>query len=111
MFEGDSDELWLSDEHKALISSCAEMNKQIIVVLISGRPLLIEEELERSDAFIAAWLPGSEGAGVADFLFATDGFTPTGKLPYSWPKRYSDIPLAADAEHALFKFGYGMSAY
>ena len=108
---GDSDELWLSDAHKKLITGCKNLDKKIIVILISGRVLAISEDLDNSDAFIAAWFPGSEGAGVADFLFATDGFKPTGKSPYSWPIAVTDIPLAPKAEHALFKFGYGLQDY
>lgn len=108
---GDSDELWLSDAHKKLITGCKNLGKKVIVILISGRVLAISEDLDKSDAFIAAWLPGSEGAGVADFLFATNGFKPTGKSPYSWPVAVTDIPLAPNAEHALFKFGYGLQDY
>ena len=108
---GDSDELWLSDTHKKLITGCKNLDKKVIVILISGRVLAIKEDLDKSDAFIAAWLPGSEGAGVADFLFATDGFKPTGKSPYSWPAKVADIPLAPNADHALFKFGYGLEDY
>ncbi|WOJ92853.1 glycoside hydrolase family 3 N-terminal domain-containing protein [Congregibacter variabilis] len=110
-FKGDSDELWLSDEHKAFIIGCRALGKQVIVVLISGRALVITDELKNSDAFIAAWLPGSEGAGVADFLYGTDGFKPKGKLPYAWPAAIEDLPLEADADHALFKFGFGLSEY
>jgi beta-glucosidase len=44
-------------------------------------------------------------------LFAVDGFTPVGKSPFSWPVKYADIPLAPDAPHALFKFGYGLQDY
>lgn len=108
---GDSDELWLSDEHKALITGCKNLDKKVIVILISGRVLVINQDLNNSDAFIAAWLPGSEGGGIADFLFATDGFKPTGKSPYSWPVEFADIPIAPYAEHALFKFGYGLQDY
>ena len=110
-FKGDSDELWLTDAHKELITGCKDLGKKVIVVLISGRVLMIEEDLNNSDAFIAAWLPGSEGTGVSDFLYATDGFKPVGKSPYSWPVRFEDIPLAPDAEHALFKYGYGLQDY
>lgn len=110
-FEGDTDELWLTDEHKDLIQGCKDLGKKVIVILISGRVLVIKNELDMSDAFIAAWLPGSEGGGVADFLFATDGFKPVGKSPYSWPVDVADIPLAPLAEHALFKYGYGLQDY
>lgn len=108
---GDTDNLWLSQAHKDLINTCKKLGKQVVVVLISGRVVLIEEELKLSDAFVAAWLPGSEGAGVADFLFAVDDFKPVGKSPYAWPVYFVDIPLAQDAEHALFKFGFGLQDY
>jgi beta-glucosidase len=108
---GDTDDLSLSDEHKRLINGCKDLNKSVIVLLISGRVLAIEEELTTSDAFIAAWLPGSEGTGIADFLFATDGFKPKGKSPYAWPADAADFPLAQYAEHALFEFGYGLADY
>ena len=108
---GDSDDLNLSDEHRGLVKRCKDLGKQVIVILISGRALTIKEELSKSDAFIAAWLPGSEGAGVADFLFAIDGFKPTGKLPYSWPAELTDLPLAQYAEHASFSYGYGLEDY
>jgi beta-glucosidase len=108
---GDTDDLSLTDEHKSLISGCKDLGKKVIVLLISGRVLAIAEELSGSDAFIAAWLPGSEGAGVADFLFAIDGFKPKGKSPYSWPADLTDFPLAKYAEHALFQFGYGLEDY
>jgi beta-glucosidase len=83
----------------------------VIVVLVSGRVLIIRDELEKSDAFVAAWLPGSEGAGVADFLYAVDGFKPVGKSPYAWPARFEDLPIRKDAEHALFRFGFGLQDY
>ena len=108
---GDTNDLRLSKAHKDLIDGCKQLQKQVIVVLISGRVLDIKSELAKSDAFIAAWLPGSEGAGVADFLFSVDGFKPKGKSPYSWPVDLTDLPLAQDADHALFKYGYGLENY
>jgi beta-glucosidase len=108
---GDTDELWLSDAHKSLIAGCKAHGSQVVVVLISGRVLVIQDQLDQSDAFVAAWLPGSEGGGVADFLFAADGFRPTGKSPYAWPVKASDIPLAQEAKHALFPFGFGLQDY
>jgi beta-glucosidase len=108
---GDSDELWLSDQHKKLIADCKSLGKEVIVVLISGRVLAISPELNLSDAFIAAWLPGSEGAGIADFLFAKDGFKPSGKSPYAWPRKVADLPLTKYDSRALFPFGYGLHDY
>jgi beta-glucosidase len=110
-FKGDTDQLWLSERHKGYIDSCKQLNKAVVVVLISGRTLIIEEDLNKSDAFIASWLPGSEGAGVADFLFAVDGFSPVGKSPYAWPKSFADLPLNQFDENALFPFGFGLSDY
>lgn len=109
--KGDTDQLWLTDAHKQLISGCKALGKKVVVILISGRALAVQAEVQMSDAFIAAWLPGSEGGGVADFLFGTDGFKPTGRTPFSWPVDAADLPLAADAENALFKLGYGLQDY
>lgn len=108
---GDTNELWLSDSHRELVEGCHRLGKQVIVVLISGRVLAIKPELDVSDAFIAAWLPGSEGSGIADLLFATDGFKPTGKSPYAWPIKAADIPLEKNDPRALFPYGYGLSEY
>ena len=109
--KGDSNQLWLSDAHRKLISGCKALGKKVVVILISGRALAVQAELQMSDAFIAAWLPGSEGGGVADFLFGTDGFKPRGRTPFAWPVDVADLPLAPDADNALFKFGYGLQDY
>jgi beta-glucosidase len=66
--------------------------------------------LEASDAVIAAWLPGTEGGGVADVLFGD--VKPTGRLPHSWPRSVDQIPCNADdgtAADALFPLGFGLS--
>jgi beta-glucosidase len=73
-----------------------------VTVVISGRPVLLDGVIEKSDAVVAAWLPGTEGAGVADVLFGE--YKPTGKLAYSWPKS-----MTAMRDGALFKVGYGLS--
>lgn len=109
--KGDSDQLFLSAGHKQLIRDCKNLGKNVVVVLISGRVLAIQPELDISDAFIAAWLPGSEGGGVADFLFATDGFRPTGKSPFAWPVQVSDLPLDQYDRRALLPFGFGLEEY
>ncbi|MBT8049037.1 MAG: glycosyl hydrolase [Xanthomonadales bacterium] len=110
-FKGDTDQLFLNEAQSQIVQHCKALGKQVAVVLISGRVLAIEPELNLSDAFIAAWLPGSEGAGVADFLFATDGFRPTGKSPYAWPRGVEDLPLTQQDDRALFKFGFGLQSF
>jgi beta-glucosidase len=72
----------------------------VVTVLISGRPLVTDQELEASDAFVAAWLPGSEGQGVADVLFGDYDFN--GKLSFSWPGACGAGP------ESLFPYGYGL---
>jgi beta-glucosidase len=78
------------------------------VILVSGRPLVVTEQLPGWSAFLAAWLPGSEGQGVADVLFGD--FAPTGTLPMSWPRTASQIPInVGDAAYdPLFPYGYGL---
>jgi beta-glucosidase len=79
------------------------------VVLVSGRPLIINDALAQADAVVAAWLPGSEGAGVADVLFGD--YKPTGKLPFTWPRSMSQLPInVGDAVYdPLFPYGYGLT--
>ncbi|MCW3838226.1 glycoside hydrolase family 3 N-terminal domain-containing protein [Sphingomonas canadensis] len=86
-----------------------------VSVFLSGRPLWVNPELNASDAFVAAWLPGSEGAGVADVLVGDAAGKPrrdfTGTLSFSWPKAASQFVLnRGDAGYdPLFPFGYGLS--
>jgi beta-glucosidase len=82
--------------------------------LLSGRPLWVNAEINAADSFVAAWLPGPEGGGIADVLFrAADGsvrYDFRGKLPFSWPA--SPRPPAVDGrggEPPLFGFGYGLT--
>jgi beta-glucosidase len=110
-FMGDSDKLNLDPQQQAMIEECKALGKQVIVVLISGRALTVTAAINVSDAFIAAWLPGSEGAGVADFLFAANGFAPVGQLPTSWPAKYEDLPLDENSVEALYPFGFGLREY
>jgi beta-glucosidase len=80
----------------------------VIVVLVSGRPMDISAELPRWDALLAAWLPGTEGGGVADVLFG--GYAPTGKLPMTWMNSVSQQPInAGDGQVPLFPQGYGLT--
>jgi beta-glucosidase len=98
-----------------LLRRLRESGIPVVSVLLSGRPLWVNPELNASDAFVAAWLPGSEGAGVADLLFrAPDGSVAhdfTGKLSFSWPKRPDQAVLhrgMADYD-PLFPFGHGLT--
>jgi beta-glucosidase len=108
-FEGDSADLSLAPEDKAAIAEAKKAGAPVIVVLLSGRPLIVTDELAQADAFVAAWLPGTEGAGVADVLFGAH--KPTGKLPMSWPRSMSQIPInTGDASYdPLFAYGYGLT--
>ncbi|WP_438017040.1 glycoside hydrolase family 3 protein [Sorangium sp. So ce315] len=81
----------------------------IVTVFVSGRPLHVNKELNLSDAFVAAWLPGSEGGGVADVLFGAHEFQ--GKLSFSWPKTECQKINRHDANEgeALFPYGFGLT--
>jgi beta-glucosidase len=80
----------------------------VIVVLVSGRPLDIASEVPNWSALLAAWLPGSEGAGVADVLFGD--YAPTGKLPVTWMQSAGQEPINdGDGKAALFPYGFGLT--
>jgi beta-glucosidase len=108
-FEGDRPDLGLGAEDKAAIAAAKQSGAPVVVVLLSGRAMIVSEELAQADAFVAAWLPGTEGAGVADVLFGD--YKPTGKLPVSWPRSMAQVPVnVGDASHdPLFKYGYGLT--
>jgi beta-glucosidase len=82
-------------------------------VFLSGRPLWVNPELNASNAFVAAWIPGSEGAGVADVLVGDAAGRPRadfqGRLPFRWPRSVTGSPFAGEATLALFPVGYGLS--
>ena len=78
----------------------------VISVFLSGRPMWTNPEINNSDAFVAAWLPGTEGGGISDLLFKTDpSFDFTGRLSFKWPSS----ALVSDKSEPLFKLGYGLS--
>ncbi len=80
----------------------------VVAILISGRPLVVNQELEEASAFVAAWLPGSEGQGVAEVIFGDHDFQ--GKLSFSWPRAADDNWNRADANYnPLFPYGYGLT--
>ncbi|MDG1223453.1 MAG: glycoside hydrolase family 3 protein [Candidatus Marinimicrobia bacterium] len=106
---GDRESLHLSDEDIKLLKKVKNSNLPHVVVLISGRPMIINESLTESDAFVAAWLPGSEGKGISDVIFGDYNFT--GKLSMTWPKSMNQIPINyGDSNYdPLFQFGFGLS--
>jgi beta-glucosidase len=106
---GDRTDLALAPEDMEAIRNIKLQGIPVVVVLLSGRPMIIDQALNQGDAFIAAWLPGTEGQGVADVLFGD--YKPTGKLSHSWPKSMSQIPInIGDARYdPLFKYGFGLS--
>lgn len=107
--QGDDVDLALSAEDRGILNRLVKTCDQLTVILISGRPLMIADYVADWDALIAAWLPGTEGQGVADVLFGDQPFT--GKTSYTWPRSIDQLPLdfahlAPDA--VLFPFGYGL---
>jgi len=107
--QGDRDDLSLSDSDIQTLTNLKNAGVPTVIVLISGRPLIVEEYLADWDGFIAAWLPGTEGQGVADVLFGD--YNPTGKLSISWPRTMDQIPIniGDDEYNPLFEFGYGLN--
>tara|TARA_Y100000813_G_scaffold69064_1_gene48954 strand:- start:716 stop:2539 length:1824 start_codon:yes stop_codon:yes gene_type:complete len=107
--QGDSDSLYLSAKDKQTIANVKSLNIPYVIVLITGRPLIVTEEINDADAFVVAWLPGTEGNGVSDVLFGD--VAPTGKLSFSWPVDMANVPVNFDDEdyNPLFKLGYGLT--
>lgn len=101
---GDRTNVDLSASDTALISRAKSYGVPVITVLLSGRPLVLNSALDDSSAFVAAWLPGTEGLGVTDVLFGDYKFH--GKLPRTWPG--GDI-TANDPPKPIFKYGYGLT--
>lgn len=106
-FAGDRKNLVFADEEGlSLLRKFRAEGVPTVAVFLSGRPLWVNRELNAADAFVASWLPGSEGAGVSDVLF---GKVPaTGKLGFSWPASCEGQPLNG-ADGALFPLGFGRS--
>ena len=105
---GDSLNLTIPDPGPSTIQTVCGAVK-CVVVIISGRPVVIEPYVTLIDALVAAWLPGSEGQGIADVLFGDYGFT--GKLPRTWFKSVDQLPMnVGDKSYdPLFPFGFGLT--
>ena len=110
-FRGDRpapDTLCLDDDDLRVVERVAASCVPTVAVLVSGRPLVITGQLAHWNALVVAWLPGTEGGGVADVLFGEA--TPTGKLPHSWPRSAEQVPInIGDADYdPLFPYGFGL---
>jgi beta-glucosidase len=103
---GDRTDLSLAPEDVAAIDNMKAANIPFVAILFSGRPMILGESLDKADAFIAAWLPGTEGDGIADVLFGD--YKPTGKLSFAWPRSMDQYPHSKDT-NPLFAYGYGLS--
>ncbi|WP_344221052.1 glycoside hydrolase family 3 N-terminal domain-containing protein [Kribbella sancticallisti] len=101
-------DLALSDADKAAVDKVCAATKCVVLV-VAGRPQVIADQLGEIDALVASWLPGTEGAGVADVLFGKKPFS--GRLPVSWPKAESQQPLnVGDASYdPQYPFGWGLT--
>ncbi|XP_071731378.1 uncharacterized protein [Rutidosis leptorrhynchoides] len=105
---GDSSNLTIADPGPSIITNVCE-NVKCVVILITGRPVVIEPYMSVIDALVAAWLPGTEGQGVADVLFGDYEFT--GKLSRTWFRTVDQLPMNIGDPHydPLFPFGFGLA--
>jgi beta-glucosidase len=109
-FQGDSASIdTLPAADFALLQQAKQAGKKVIAVVMSGRPVLITNHLMNADAWVAAWLPGTEGAGVADILFGDNA--PTGKLSHSWPRtqNQANVNFGDPGYNPLFPLGHGLT--
>jgi beta-glucosidase len=106
---GDRADLTLSNEDRETLANMKKAGIPIVVILFSGRPIILADILDQADALVAAWLPGTEGQGITDVIFGD--YKPTGKLSFTWPKSMSQIPINIGDEKydPLFEYGYGLS--
>ena len=112
--QGDAADISLTDNELALLQKVKGQSRALVVILLSGRPLVITEGLPLAEAWVAAWLPGTEGAGIANVLFGDYPFT--GKTAYSWPRSNEQLPININnsagrigCDAPLFPLGYGLA--
>jgi beta-glucosidase len=99
----------LSDADKAAVDKVCAAARKCVVIIVSGRPLILDPaQRSQIDGLVAAWLPGSQGEGVADTLFGRRPYT--GKLPVTWPRTLDQEPInVGDAGYdPLYPFGFGL---
>ncbi|MBX7184182.1 MAG: glycoside hydrolase family 3 C-terminal domain-containing protein [Vicinamibacteria bacterium] len=106
---GDREDLSLGPDEMAALERLKAAGVPIVAILLSGRPMLIEDALSRCDAMVAAFLPGTEGRGITDVLFGD--FKPKGRLSFTWPRSMAQVPInAGDATYEpRFPLGFGLT--
>lgn len=106
--KGDNNAPHISEADAALVAKAKASGAPVVTVILSGRPLLLGSTLAATDALVAAWLPGTEGQGVADVLFGD--YKPTGKLPRNWPRDASQLKgYSVDMQNPQFARGFGLA--
>jgi beta-glucosidase len=108
---GDNANPTIDSKDLQAITNMKKYSDKVIVIILSGRPLIITDQIKTWDALIVAWLPGSEGIGVADVLFGNNPFT--AKLPVVWPANIQQVPIKTDGStndgtKPLFMRGFGL---
>jgi beta-glucosidase len=108
-YRGDRATLELPKSDQELLAAAKRLGKPLVLVLVTGRPLVASDAFSLADAVLVAWLPGSEGAGIADVLYGD--FKPTGKLPHTWPRSLEQIPINhGDAVYdPAYAYGFGLT--
>ena len=107
--KGDRYDLALSAEDTAAVAALKAAGLPVVVVVLSGRPMILGDVADQADAILAAWLPGTEGAGVVDVL--TGAAPATGKLSFAWPRSMDQVPLGhkrETIENPLYPLGFGL---
>jgi beta-glucosidase len=103
---GDRERLFLSAEDLKRITATKKNSDKSILIILAGRPLIIQDAIKDVDAVVMAWLPGTEGAGITDVISGKYNFT--GKLPLAWPKTMEQIKIK-DTKDPLFSYGHGLT--
>jgi beta-glucosidase len=100
--------LSLQPGDQAVVDAVCGTIDRCVVLIVSGRPQVVTDQVDQMDALVASWLPGSEGAGVADVLFGQQSFT--GRLSVTWPRSEDQVPInVGDADYdPLFPYGWGL---
>jgi beta-glucosidase len=107
--KGDSTDLTVAAADVNVVKAMRQAGLRTVVVLIAGRPMILDSLMPYADAIVMAWLPGSEGAGITDILFGDAH--PSGTLPHSWPRSMAQIPInVGDASYdPLYPYGFGLT--